>query len=203
MNNIVIFVKTDAKIIKFCTMAKEHDIMWLDEVDSTNKYARRHIESLDNLSVVSALSQTEGKGQGEHTWHSKAGENLLFSVILKNPPFAASDQKIISDMTASAIVSLLHSHGIEAWIKPPNDIWVDRKKICGILIEHSLIGQRISWSIIGVGLNVNQTDFPADLPNPTSMAAEKSGADIRALLSEFMDIFMLSLQQSQRQDPQP
>ena len=203
MNNIVIFVKTDAKIIKFCTMAKEHDIMWLVEVDSTNKYARRHIESLDNLSVVSALSQTEGKGQGEHTWHSKAGENLLFSIILKNPPFAASDQKIISDMTARSIVTLLHSHGIEAWIKPPNDIWVDRKKICGILIEHSLIGQRISWSIIGVGLNVNQTDFPADLPNPTSMAAEKSRADIRALLSEFMDIFMLSLQQSQRQDPQP
>ena len=196
-------MKTDAKIIKFCTMAKEHDIMWLVEVDSTNKYARRHIESLDNLSVVSALSQTEGKGQGDHTWHSKSGENLLFTIILKNPPFAASHQKIISDMTASSIVSLLHSHGIEAWIKPPNDIWVDRKKICGILIEHSLIGQRISWSIIGVGLNVNQTDFPADLPNPTSMAIENSGADIRALLSEFMDIFRLSLQQSQRQDPQP
>ena len=172
-------------------------------MDSTNKYARRHIESLDNLSVVSALSQTEGKGQGDHTWHSKSGENLLFTIILKNPPFAASHQKIISDMTARSIVSLLHSHGIEAWIKPPNDIWVDRKKICGILIEHSLIGQRISWSIIGVGLNVNQTDFPADLPNPTSMAIENSGADIRALLSEFMDIFRLSLQQSQRQDPQP
>ena len=196
-------MKTDAKIIKFCTMAKEHDIMWLEEVDSTNKYARRHIESLDNLSVVSALSQTEGKGQGDHTWHSKSGENLLFTIILKNPPFAASDQKIISDLAARSIVSLLHSHGIEAWIKPPNDIWVDRKKICGILIEHSLIGQRISWSIIGIGLNVNQTDFPADLPNPTSMAIENSGADIRALLSEFMDIFSLSLQQSQLQDPQP
>ena len=183
-------MKTDAKIIKFCTMAKEHDIMWLEEVDSTNKYARRHIESLDNLSVVSALSQTEGKGQGEHLWHSKAGENLLFSIILKNPPFAASDQKIISDLAARSIVSLLHSHGIEAWIKPPNDIWVDRKKICGILIEHSLIGSRISWTIIGIGLNVNQTIFPSDLPNPTSMSLENKGVDIKALLVEYMDIFI-------------
>ncbi len=184
-------------------MAKEHDIMWLEEVDSTNKYARRHIDDLDNLSVVSALSQTEGKGQGDHAWHSNAGENLLFTIVLKNPPFPASDQKTISDMTARSIVTLLRSHGIEAWIKPPNDIWVDRKKICGILIEHSLMGQRISWSIIGVGLNVNQTDFPAGLPNPTSMAVENSEADIRALLSEFMDIFKLSLQQLQQPDPLP
>ena len=60
-------------------MTKRNDIIWLDEVNSTNEYARMHINTLDNLSVVTAMSQTEGKGQGEHKWHSESGKNLLFS----------------------------------------------------------------------------------------------------------------------------
>jgi BirA family biotin operon repressor/biotin-[acetyl-CoA-carboxylase] ligase len=89
---------------------------------------------------------------------------------------------------AQSVVKLLERHGIEAWIKPPNDIWVADKKICGILIEHSLRAGRISWTIIGIGLNVNQTVFPEDLPNPTSMAILKEGGDLNEILSEFMEI---------------
>ena len=70
-------------------MTNKHDIIWLDEVDSTNKYVREHISELDNLSVVAALSQTDGKGQGDHKWHSEAGQNLLFSIVLKNPDMHA------------------------------------------------------------------------------------------------------------------
>ena len=170
-------------------MTKGHDIIWLDKVDSTNEYARKHIESLDNLSVVVAEEQFSGKGQRENQWHSEPGRNLTFSIVLKHPSIAASVQSIISDITAGSIVELLENHGIKAWIKPPNDIWVDKKKICGILIEHSLRGNRISWSIIGIGLNVNQTSFPDRLPNPTSMILESQGAEIQALLSEFINIF--------------
>jgi len=171
-------------------MAKKRDIIWLNSVKSTNIYAKKHISELDNLSVVAALSQTEGKGQGNHKWHSEPGQNLLFSIVLKDPDVQASEQRVISDTTAESIVQLLDAQGIKAWIKPPNDIWVDKKKICGILIEHSLIGSRISWTIIGIGLNVNQTIFPDDLPNPTSMAIENEGADIKELLIQFMDIFI-------------
>lgn len=170
-------------------MTKTNDIIWLDETKSTNEYARRHIDRLDNLSVVAALSQTEGRGQGDHKWHSQKGLNLTFSVILKNPQIKASRQIEISDTTAGAIVRLLESHGIQAWIKPPNDIWVNDKKICGLLIEHSLKADRISWTIIGIGLNVNQTSFPEELPNPTSMALEGHPSDIRDILQEFMEIF--------------
>ena len=170
-------------------MTKGHDIIWLDKVDSTNEYARKHIESLDNLSVVAAKEQTAGRGQRENQWHSEAGSNLTFSIVIKTPTILASEQKVISDLTAYSVVELLENHGIRPWIKPPNDIWVDTKKICGILIEHSLRGNRISWSIIGVGLNVNQTSFPDYLPNPTSMILESEGADIQTLLSEFMNIF--------------
>ena len=170
-------------------MSKKTDIIWLKEVNSTNKYIKRHINELDNLSVVSTLSQTSGKGQGSHTWHSEPASNLLFSILIKEPGVKAADQKIISETTAHTLVELLGRHGINAWVKPPNDIWVGDKKICGILIEHSLRGEHISWSIIGIGLNVNQVTFPEDLPNPTSMALEKEGTDTRALLSEFLDIF--------------
>jgi BirA family biotin operon repressor/biotin-[acetyl-CoA-carboxylase] ligase len=114
---------------------------------------------------------------------------MLISIILKDLPIKSSEQVKISDITTASVVELLESHGINAWIKPPNDVWVDTKKICGILIEHSLRGNHISWSIIGIGLNVNQTLFPDNLPNPTSMKIEKEGADIEDLTSEFMDIF--------------
>ena len=170
-------------------MAKKYDIIWLDEVDSTNKYLRRHIDSLDNLSVVSVLLQTEGRGQGDHKWHSAKGQNLIFSILLKNPDIPAAQQSEISDAVSESVVELLHRHGIKAWIKPPNDIWVEQKKICGILIEHSLRSSRISWSIIGIGLNVNQISFPDDLPNPTSMALEKEGGRLGDILNEFLEIF--------------
>ena len=171
-------------------MSKKHDILWLEETDSTNRYARRHISSIDNMSVIATKIQTAGKGQGEHTWQSEPGKNLLFSIVLKNPSILPSQQVRISDIVAESVKELLANHDIEAWIKPPNDIWVKEKKICGILIEHSLIGNRISWSIIGIGLNVNQSSFPDDLPNPTSMILENKVFDIEDLLSEFMDIFI-------------
>ena len=169
-------------------MTKTNDIIWLKEVKSTNEYVRSHIDTLDNLSVVAAWSQTEGRGQGLHKWHSLPGQNLIFSIVIKNPDIPAALQAEISNTTASSIVQLLERHGIQAWIKPPNDIWVSDKKICGLLIEHSLRGDRIRHSIIGIGLNVNQMSFPSDLPNPTSMALEGHPADLQDLLTEFMKI---------------
>ena len=170
-------------------MKNKTDIIWLDEVDSTNNEAKRRLPDVDNLSVVSAMAQTAGRGQGDHTWHSRPGENLLFSILLKEPEVLPAEQKKISDAIAQSVVQLLERHGIEAWIKPPNDIWVGDRKICGILIEHSLRAGRILWTVIGIGLNVNQTSFPEDLPNPTSMAILNEGGDLNDILTEFMEIF--------------
>ena len=99
-------------------MSKKTDIIWLKEVNSTNEYIKRHINELDNLSVVSTLSQTSGKGQGSHTWHSEPASNLLFSILIKEPGVKAADQKIISETTAHTLVELLGRHGINAWVKP-------------------------------------------------------------------------------------
>lgn len=183
-------------------MTKKHDIIWLKSVDSTNSESRRRISDMDNLSVVSALSQTEGRGQRGNRWYSEPGENLTFSLVLKFPangltgdlePMQAYDQFVLSAVTSLSVVELLAEHGIQARIKWPNDIYVGNKKVCGMLIQNSLRGEWIADSIIGIGLNVNQRNFDVTLPNPTSMALcshdSESTFDIKELLDEFMDIF--------------
>lgn len=184
-------------------MTKKHDIIWVKSIDSTNEECRRRIADMDNLSVMSALSQTAGKGQRGNTWLSAPGENLTFSIVLKFKsagtngeglePMQAYDQSVISELTSLSVVELLSSHGIQAKIKRPNDIYVDGKKVCGMLIENAVRGEWISHSIIGIGLNVNQRNFDVSLPNPTSMAllSSENGTvyNIEVLLEEFMEIF--------------
>ena len=194
-------------------MAKKHDIIWLESIDSTNEECRRRISDIDNLSVVAAVSQTSGKGQRGNVWLSEPGKNLTFSIVLKFPinvmagelePMHAYDQFVLSEIAALSVVDLLAEHRIEAKIKWPNDIYIGDRKICGMLIENSLRGEWIQHSIIGIGLNVNQRNFDVTLPNPTSMVlcSEFSCAyggqvasdsvphyELHDLLEEFMDIF--------------
>ena len=188
-------------------MKNKRRIMWLERVDSTNNEARRHISDIDNLSVVSALSQTAGRGQRGNTWTSNAGENLMFSIVLKSPALMAEDHFALNEISALSVADFLSTYGIKAEIKWPNDIYVGEKKICGILIENSFRGKMISSSIIGIGLNINQRNFNVNLPNPTSMVlclqnqgtrhkhhnchSERSEGpfDIKACLDGFMDIF--------------
>ena len=150
-------------------MTKKHDIMWFKSLDSTNEEARRHISDIDNLSVLSALEQTAGRGQRGNTWTSNAGENLMFSIVLKSPVLMAEDHFALNEIAALSVADFLSTYGIKAQIKWPNDIYVDEKKICGILIENSFRGKSISSSIVGIGLNINQRNFDVNLPNPTSM----------------------------------
>ena len=173
-------------------MESKTDIIWLERVDSTNDEARRHISEIDNLSVVSALEQTKGRGQRGNRWSSQPGENLTFSLVVKDFRIKANEQSAISQATALSLVDLLSRHEIKARIKWPNDIYAGDNKICGILIENSLKGMEIDWSIIGIGLNVNQTAFPEDLPNPTSMklcTGNSNPYNTREILEEFMGIF--------------
>lgn len=201
-------------------MKSKYDIIWLEEVDSTNDEARRRISSIDNLSVIAAASQTAGRGQRGNTWSSRPGENLTFSIIMKFassaldgaatgflPSLQAYDQFAISEIAALSVVDFLSGHGIEAKIKWPNDIYVGSSKICGILIENALRGEYISTSIAGLGLNINQTDFDPALPNPTSMLlcnqttakSEKVTLDIKSCLEEYMEIFTAYIRRYTRQ----
>jgi BirA family biotin operon repressor/biotin-[acetyl-CoA-carboxylase] ligase len=204
------FVKISAKISKFRTMANKHDIMWLDSVDSTNDEAARRISDIDNLSVLSARDQFRGRGQRGNSWSSAPGENLTFSIILKYamseldainsdylPPLQTYDQFAVSEVAALSVTDFLAECGISAKIKWPNDIYVDGRKICGILIENSIRGKNLTHSIVGIGLNVNQCNFDASLPNPTSMQLYLKGSsgkyhqsfDMNKCLEAIMEIF--------------
>ena len=147
-------------------------ILWLESTDSTNKALRMRSAGFDNLSIVAAREQTAGRGQGDHTWFASPGKNLTFSVLYRFAgayALAAQDAILITQVTTLALRDYLLVHQVKARIKWPNDIWVGDCKVCGILIENTLEGSAIRESIVGIGLNLNETDWPAELPNPVSL----------------------------------
>ena len=166
-------------------------IIRLDSVDSTNNYAAKLIKEVKVFdgTVIMAREQTSGKGQRGNTWHTQAGQNLTFSMVIYPKNIALSSHYILSQIAALAVSDLLLVYGIDNSIKWPNDIMVKNHKICGILIENNLTDQKINHSIIGVGLNVNQTSFTEGI-NATSMALIlKEENDLESLLKLFCNMF--------------
>lgn len=156
-------------------MKVQMPISWYDTIDSTNSEARRHAGCIDKMAVFSARFQTAGRGQRGNKWASKAGENLTFSILAEftsedMPQVNVKDQFLLSIVSALAVSDFLTGIGMECRIKWPNDIYVRERKICGMLIENSLSGDKIASSIIGIGINLNQTEFPPELVNPVSVA---------------------------------
>ena len=144
-------------------------IKWFEELDSTNSELLRHLGDYDNLSVVAAVSQTAGRGQRGNRWVSDPGDNLTFSLLLKPQALPAREVMALTCFATLAVREMLRQEGVPAVIKWPNDIYVGRKKICGMLVESGLEGTRIAWSVIGIGINLNQTVFPGGVLNPTSL----------------------------------
>lgn len=147
----------------------EIKIKWTDVTGSTNADMALEKESLDDMSVIAAMFQTSGRGQRSNQWESRSGENLTFSILFKPSDLMIHEQFCISQVTALGIIDFLKSEGVEAKVKWPNDIYVGDRKICGILIENTSSGDKLSASIAGIGLNLNQAEFDSDAPNPVSL----------------------------------
>lgn len=113
--------------------------------------------------------QTAGKGQPGNSWESETGKNLLFSILLYPENIKINKQFIISQLTSLAIKHVLDQFAEGFSIKWSNDIYWKNKKIAGILIENSLLRDKIDKCIIGVGLNINQEVFKSNAPNPISL----------------------------------
>lgn len=161
-------------------------IYHIADTTSTNDEARG--SEYDHMDIIWAERQSAGRGQRGHSWHSTEGENLTFSVVLKPTFLPIVEQFLLSEVVALALVDTFAAYGIECRIKWTNDIYAEDRKITGVLIEHSLSGDTLARTIVGIGINVNQRDFPDDLPNPTSMAIERSRTfDRRAVLELFSE----------------
>lgn len=143
---------------------------WIESVGSTNSWVREHEAEVASLEMICAREQTAGRGQRGNSWEAEPGKNLTFSFLLREPPVAPAAQFAVSEAVALAMTSFLADYGIAARVKWPNDIYAGDRKICGILIENSIMGSVLTRCIAGVGLNVNQRQFLSDAPNPVSMA---------------------------------
>ena len=149
-------------------------IIHLESIDSTNNYVANLIKekTIVNGAVILTDEQTAGRGQRGTLWSSLSGVNLLMSVYFEPANLSVENQFYLSKLVALTIVDYLKSKGLNAEIKWPNDIYVKGKKIAGVLIENQLSGSNVKSVIIGIGFNVNQTDF-GDL-NATSLKLECS-----------------------------
>lgn len=142
-------------------------------VVSTNTILKELMQEnplLPQFTVVSAGYQTSGRGQRQNVWESEVDKNLLFTMLLTPTSLSASDAFAISKIVSVAIAEWLQMFIKDVKIKWPNDIYAGDKKICGILIENSIMGTNLSNAVVGVGININQTNFSPTLPNPTSIA---------------------------------
>ena len=141
---------------------------------------------LPEFFTVAADFQEAGRGQGSNRWFSDAGENMLCSILFR-PPVPATRQFLFNQYFSLTVRKFLLRYVPEVKVKWPNDIYVGDRKIAGILIEHSVVGDRISRTIVGIGLNINQKEFPSPLPNPTSVFLETGVRhDVGALTAEFV-----------------
>ena len=138
-----------------------NNIKHFKEVESTNVLALNYIKENDLQSSVifTADFQNSGRGQQLSKWESDKGDNLLISIALKMD-LSLENQFNLSVNTSLSISDVLSYYNIEnVSVKWPNDIVVKDKKICGILIENKVRGQKITHSVLGIGLNINQTKF--------------------------------------------
>ena len=170
-----------------------HTIIKLDTVASTNNYAATLLNETKvvNGTVIMAKNQTQGKGQMGNVWHVEPNTNLTFSIVLSDLKIPVNKQFLLSVWATVSISQFLEMHcNIANSIKWPNDILTtNTKKICGILIENSLRGDKISSAIVGVGLNVNQTVFPEGIA-ATSIASEtQHAANLDELFALLLSIF--------------
>ncbi|QTA37672.1 biotin--[acetyl-CoA-carboxylase] ligase [Thermosipho ferrireducens] len=135
-------------------------ILIFNKIDSTNEYLKENYKKLPNGTVVVATTQTNGKGRYGKNWASPEG-GLWFSILLK--PRKPQPGDFYTKISSLALINILKKYGINARIKWPNDIYVNKKKLCGILTEAVYKGE-LEAVIIGIGLNVNN-EIPEHLKN--------------------------------------
>jgi len=139
--------------------------------DSTNNYANQQIRdtTLPEGTVFLTYEQTAGRGQVKNHWESEPGKNLTFSIVFYPDFLEIRRQFLISKVVTLGIYKAITKYVDQLKIKWPNDIYVEDRKLGGILIENSIMSGILKSSVVGIGMNVNQTVFHSDAPNPVSL----------------------------------
>ncbi len=161
-------------------------------LDSTNEEALRLIAEgrAEEGLVLRAHKQLQGRGAGNNHWESEPGKNLTISVILQPHFLKPSEQFVLTEMISLALFDIVEKRlGRENLsVKWPNDLYFKDKKLAGVLVQNRIKGNQLDFSVIGVGLNVNQKFFLSDASNPASLI-HFSGKeeDLSGLLDELLE----------------
>ncbi len=147
------------------------NLLFFEDLPSTNIHAADLLKKNNppEGTIVYTNYQSAGKGYSGNKWESEDGKNLLISIILYPSFIKPEDQFHISMVISLGVCDFLMRFIPECSIKWPNDIWVNNDKIAGLLIESSLTGKQIEFTVAGIGLNINQQRFLSDAPNPVSL----------------------------------
>ena len=148
-------------------------IIHLSETETTNLSLRllANAENMANTSMVWTDFQTKGRGQANNVWESEPGMNLLCSILFTPTHLLANQSFAVLEIAALSVKFTLEKYVSDISIKWPNDIYFQQKKISGILIENEIAEGKITRSIIGIGINLNQKKFRSDAPNPVSLTS--------------------------------
>lgn len=161
--------------------------LYLPRVSSTNTYLKSNYQKLENWTILRADYQEKGRGRLNHIWRAHKGENLLCSILIKDEK-VFKEHEALCLLVGISVYRLLKDLGIKnIKIKLPNDVYVNNKKICGILIETIFIANKLKALVIGVGLNLNQKSFPKTLNATSTYQVNKKIVNIDKVLKSLVN----------------
>lgn len=182
-------------MIQNCNIAYKILIVHLQETDSTNLYIKRNLADFEEFSAVYTDYQNAGRGQSCNRWESEKGKNIMFSMLFK-PRCGIELQYLLLYYVAHQVAEFIRGQ-IElkslVSIKYPNDVLIGDKKIAGILIENSINGNLLENSIIGIGINVNQTENLKDYKATSLLMEDAMTRDINLLVRDLHTLLMDTL----------
>ncbi len=152
------------------------NVLEYDELVSTNAEAKLLLPNLKGTNfLVWAKRQSAGRGQRGNYWYCGDDKDLAMSFVFHPKQLSVDEQFVLNMSVCNAVQDYLASKVKgKVEVKWPNDILIDGKKVCGILIENSLRGLKVESSVIGIGLNLNSSEMPVDLPSATSVLIENT-----------------------------
>ena len=163
-------------------------VIQLEEVDSTNSYGKKHIDEFEDKTAIITKKQTSGRGRLNRSWVDLGEENLFLSIILKPSETFNEIYPNLTQYLSVTLCKVIESYGIQTQIKWPNDVYVNGKKICGILLESVSTISGIECLVLGIGININQKAFNKEIEDKaTSLCIETNKIfDLEMLISSYI-----------------
>lgn len=154
------------------------NIISFEKLDSTNKYAKDNFETLADKTIIIADCQTNGYGQFQRAWVDAGGENVYMTFVLK-PKTLQQEHVNLTNYLAKVLCKQLEEMGLSSVIKPPNDVLINGKKVCGILAESITKGNKLKGIALGVGINLNSSaEILQTIDQPATSVSLELGCEI-------------------------